>query len=372
MSRPAVAIVQEYVPRYRVDFFGGLVKCLGDRGVDCFVLAGRPSGAQAVRGDATGDVAWLKLLEPKRLKLGSKTVSFYGTTRHWSECDAVILELRGTSIDLHMEILKKKLSGRRVGVWGHVKPYIKPGHSLDLAIERRQMICSDRVFAYNETGAAYAISAGVDPARVTNVMNSTDVSSLLRECEDLNASHIREFRATFNLTPGKSFGYIGGLDESKRIDFLAQTLDVVWEHDREVRVVIGGSGDQKLLLSSAVERGQAVMLGFVGAAQKALIAASCEALLNPGRVGLIAVECMATGLPILTTDWPFHAPEYEYLKPDQDVFVASNTVEDYAALVLSMARGDFSRIPRGPGIREYPSLAQMIVNFADGVEALIG
>ncbi|MGU3497931.1 glycosyltransferase [Mycobacterium sp. C31M] len=366
-----MAIVQQYVPTYRLAFFEGLVERLGDRGIDCFVVAGRPFGSQAARGDEAGGEPWLKLAEPKRLRVGHRTISFYGTSKHWRHCDAVIFELRGTSIDLNMDIAKKKITGRRLGVWGHVRPYTQPGHPLDLAAERHQMFHSDRVFAYTPSGADFAVAAGVHPSLVTCVMNSADVSRLVEGMRNLRTDEVRDFERSNNLLRGKVFGYLGGIDESKRIDFLTRTLDVLWERDREVKLVVGGSGDQASLLSPAAARGQVVMLGYAGPKEKALLAASCEGLINPGRIGLVAVECLAVGLPIFTTSWPFHAPEYEYLKQGKDVFVAEDSVDAFASLVLARRRPAAEATHRRYEAHQYPSLDEMIGNFADGVEVLV-
>jgi|EndMetStandDraft_6_1072998.scaffolds.fasta_scaffold02316_4 glycosyltransferase involved in cell wall biosynthesis len=369
MSRLRVAIVQEYVPRYRVKLFTGLINRLCDFDIDCFVVAGHPGGAQAVRGDAAEDLEWLRLADPRRIEVGNRTIRFYGSDKHWRDCDGVVMELRGTSLDLHRELLIKRFSGRRVGVWGHVKPFTNPGHPVDLAVERRQMRRSDHVFAYTKSGAEFARAAGVETANVTPVMNSTDVSNVLKTYESLQPEEIGKFQERHGLTPGKTFGYIGGLDASKRVDFLVDVLDVLWQLDPAVKVLIGGKGDQENLLSPAAQRGQAILLGYVGAQDKAMISRVSQGLLNPGRVGLLAVECIALGVPILSTDWEFHAPEYEYLTPGDDVFVSHNGVKSYAELVLSRT-SDNGEV-RHHQAKQYPSIDDMILNFTEGIKSMM-
>ncbi len=280
------------------------------------------------------------------------------------------MQLRGISLDLNAELLRKGLSGRRVGVWGHIKPFVAEGNQIDLAIERRQMRRSDHVFAYTESGAEAAVAAGVDSSSVTCVMNSTDVSALLAAYQGISPGASARFEREKGLVPGKAFGWIGGLDAAKRVSFLVDVLDRLWELDPEIKLVVGGRGDEEHLLTPAVARGQAVLLGFVGDEEKALIFKSCQTLLNPGRVGLIAVECQALQIPILTTDWPFHAPEYEYLIEGQDLFVSPNTVEGYTRLVLDRARGRLTTSSHR--VCGYPTLEQMTQNFARGVCAMMG
>ncbi|OBA86175.1 hypothetical protein A5662_03175 [Mycobacteriaceae bacterium 1482268.1] len=371
MIAARVAIVQDYLPQYRVGFFTGLVERLADNGIDCVVVAGRPTGSHAVRSDIGTTTPWLLQASPRQIVIGSDGPRFYGygTDRYWRDCDGVVMALCGTSLDLTMELLRKWTSKRRVGVWGHVAPATKAGNPLDLAIERYQMRRSDHVFAYTESGADFAVTTGVRPEKVTPVMNSTDVSELLGAYNSIPQSDVSEFQDHHRLTAGKTFGFIGGLDAPKRIDFLAEVLDYIWKHDHEVKLLVGGRGDQESLLSSAVTRGQVVMLGYVGSQEKALLLRSAEGLVNPGRIGLLAVESMAVGIPILTTDWKFHGPEYEYLEPGDDVLLTPDNVTDFGNLILDHTN-DSRQVRQHTG-KQYPSVSDMVENFARGVQEML-
>lgn len=365
MSISRVAIVQDYVPKFRLAFFSGLVDRLSQSDIDIIIVAGSPMGTQASRADAAESAAWKRHVEPRRINFKFVDAPFYGTTRNWHDCDGVICSLRGNSIDLNAELLKKRFTRRRVGAWGHVGAYIKDANRLDTAIERYQMRVCDHVFAYTPTGASLAIKAGVDPDKVTTVMNSTDVSDTLATSESMELALVQEFAHRHKLTRGKTFGYIGGVDAAKRISFLVDTLNILWERDPEIRLVVGGRGDQEHLLDPAVDRGQVVRLGHAGPYEKALIRGVAEAVLNPGRIGLLAVECMAMGIPILTTDWRYHAPEYEYLVENRDVFISAGGAERFADLVISHTGGGRNDPPHPPSV--HPTLQSMIGNFADGV-----
>ncbi len=372
MRRRKVAIVQRYVARYRHQFYTDLADTLGRSDIDLTVVAASsPPGAHASRRDAAEQPSpWLHRAEARQLSIGPLTVPpFYGTARNWKECDGIILTLRGNSVDLNAELVKKYFTARRVATWGHVKPYVKEGNALDLAIERRQMRLSDHVFAYTRAGADFAVDAGVDPRKVTAVFNSTDVSDTLNLTDSIDKSFVAEFELRNCLTRGKTFGYIGGIDSAKRIDFLAEALEVLWERDPQVRLVVGGRGDQEHLLNAAVSRGQAVLLGYAGAKEKALINRVSEAILSPGAIGLVAVECMAMGVPILTTDWRFHGPEYDYLTEGENVFISAGGPERFADLVVKhTTESDNSRRPQR---KPHPTLHSMVENFASGVVAMM-
>lgn len=365
MTRLKVAIVQEYIPNYRLNFFSSLADRLSKSNIDIVVVAGTPTGAYASRRDVASQAPWLRHAEPSGIKLRPIAAPFYGSARHWRDCEGVIFSLLGNSFDLNAELFRRLYSRRRIATWGHVKAYVKDANAVDMAIERHQMRLSDHLFAYTKSGADYAIKAGVDPDDVTAVMNSTDVSEMLTQSELMESTVVDDFRQRYNLTRGKTFGYIGGVDAVKRIGFLVDALDILWEIDRQVRLVVGGRGDQEHLLTSAVKRGQVVPLGYAGLKEKALINHVSEALLNPGRIGLLAVECMAMGMPILTTNWKYHGPEYEYLTEGEDVFVSLGGPERFADLVLNHTTDSGGSCRPQP--KPYPTLDSMADNFANGV-----
>lgn len=111
-----VAIVQPYVPNYRVPFFEGLRAELGDRGITLRVVAGRPSGAQATRGDAAM-LDWLTLVEPRVFSMGTRHLSLTHSRSRWSDVEAVVVPHQGTSLDALSALMWRK--GRRVGVGTH-------------------------------------------------------------------------------------------------------------------------------------------------------------------------------------------------------------------------------------------------------------
>jgi hypothetical protein len=55
----------------------------------------------------------------------------------------------------------------------------------------------------------------------------------------------------------------------------------------------------------------------------------------PGRVGLVAIDALALGLPVHTTDFGFHAPEIEFLQPGELEYLPDNPTQ-YSLESLSL------------------------------------
>lgn len=360
----SVSIVQPYVPAYRVAFFERLIKVMQSHRVEIRVIAGHPRGSQLLRGDAQRP-DWLVTMKTHELSLMTRTLVVGSSSRYWDGSDAVILPHMGSSIEASRVLLSRKRP--RVGLWGHIAPYVSPGNAVDLAIERWQLRRCDRVFAYTEGGRDFAINAGVDERRVTTVVNSIDTSELLSDMRALTPDSIDRFLDNEGIPAGRALvAFLGGLDASKRVDLLAEALAHLDRVGSNVHVLVGGIGSDIPLLQAAVERGQATLLGRVTGHRKAAMLAAAKAIVNPGRVGLVAVEALAAGLPVLTTDYPFHAPEIEYLEEGVSRFTSANSSADFARLME-----DHGRFAGLPGNQWYPSLEAMCDNFASGVIGLL-
>ena len=69
MADTRLAIVQDYVPKYRLGFFNRLVHLLAQDGIECIVIAGQPLGVLEARGDAVSSATWLRQVgAPKALQ----------------------------------------------------------------------------------------------------------------------------------------------------------------------------------------------------------------------------------------------------------------------------------------------------------------
>lgn len=358
----SLTIVQPYVPSYRVPFFSALSDHLRSTGIELTVVAGLPAGDQALRGDATqvDSHRWLHLQRRRNLHIGTRSLQVSSDRALWKHTHGVILPLQATLPDFHLAAWNKSLAGApRVGYWGHVAPYVREANVLDVKIEARRMRKADHVFAYTSVGAEAATSAGVEVERVTAVMNSVDTSLL----ENMT-------RADLPLAPTPYVAYLGALDASKNVAFLVDVIDWIWRQDPEVKIRIGGDGRDRRLLQGAVDRGQVELLGFLDGAQKAELLASASVLINPGRIGLVAIDALASGTPLVALTDSFDAPEAEYLEDNESIFRCSSEAEAFARRTIDIYRTYDPAVAR-PGRWSYPHLEDMVANFSTGVRRML-
>lgn len=362
-----VSIVQPYVPNYRVPFFRALKADLARSSITLRIIAGRVSGEQALRGDAA-DEPWLEEVDSHALRLGSRTLALTSSAHLWRKSDAVIVPHQGSSLDAITAFVGRR--PKRVGVWGHIGSYTSPLNPIDGLIERWQLRSARHVFAYTPSGADVAISAGVPASRITTVMNTIDTAALEAALASVTPQSLREFEASHAIPERPYFTSIGGLDRSKQVDLLADALEVLHARNIDVHIVIAGRGKDEELLGAAADRGQCTLIGYADDSIKAHLLSGAKAIVNPGRVGLIAVDVLAAKKPLLTTEPAWHAPELEYIDRPGILHRSANDAQAFAGLIQRLDE-DNSLMDPGVGWPEPPRLETMVRNFARGIRSLL-
>lgn len=266
------------------------------------------------------------------------------------------------------------LGGVPTGVWGQVGSYVSKDSSVTRTLRRWQVRRAQHVIAYTEQGAVTARSYGALPSNVTALGSTVDTRALRAKQQIARQEPDESVRQDLGAPPGLLFAMIGGLDGSKRMDLFEALLEQLWDADFPIRFLVGGPGGEEYRLLSARDRGQVVLLGHADDRMKARMARVSLGLINPGRVGLIAVESLALGLPIITTASNIHAPEFEYLRAGQDVVVVESSAEALRSALEALVRDpDWqATLARAAELRSGEhSLERMVDQMAHAIDALL-
>ena len=219
-----------------------------------------------------------------------------------------------------------------MALWGHVKSYLREPMPFEDLLKRQMARRVDHVFAYTESGGAQA-ERYLGPGRVTVVQNSIQAPG---------ASLAHDRGRAFDTIPAQReaarFLFLGGLDESKRIDFLVSAVSRLARSVPGFQLIVAGDGTHVNQLQRAASLGLPVKLvGRATGAEKLRLAEACSGILMPGRVGLVAVDALQLGLPLVTTRWPYHGPEADYLVDGRTAIFTEDTVESFVGTVQHLA-----------------------------------
>ena len=202
------------------------------------------------------------------------------------------------------------------------------------------------------------------------MQNAIDSSHLQRTIAGLDPRAVARFSDELDLR-GRTALFIGGLDDSKRIPFLLESARLISASDPDFRLVIIGSGSGAADVGKDRLEHYVSYLGSKFGDEKAIAMAACDVLAMPGRVGLVAVDSFAAALPIVTTAWAWHAPEFEYLEDGTNALITADDIEAYAAGLGALLSDDRMLEKLRAGARksaEIYTVGRMVENMIDGVQ----
>lgn len=364
-----VVILQEYIPTYRAPFFEALRLRGLEEQIDIRIAYGRVAGGQALRADST-DLDFGLPIQQKEYRLFGKRLVVRSISGAIRDANLVILEQARRNLDSYTLLRPVRPKKPLVALWGHGSDYTRTSGPIDRAALRWLTERADWFFAYTKGGAEAVQKIGFPQNRTTVVQNSIDASTLRDQITSLTPSRIDNFSDMWQLK-NRTALFLGGLDYSKRISFLLQAADKAHALDDRFRLLIAGTGELQTEIESwTFQRPWTGYLGPLAGVEKAVALAAAQVLVIPGRVGLVAVDSFASGRPIVTTDWPWHAPEFEYLEESVTAKVTEDDPDVYGLELVNLL-SDSEALARLSSAcvaaADKYSLENMVTNFLVGV-----
>lgn len=333
-------MVQPYLMGYRVPLFRRMTADLAAQGIELVVAHGAPYGGQARRGDAARLDGAVALRQRALPLLGGRALVRRSLAELAHECDALVLEHALYATESYAPLLRAaRGTGPRVALWGHGNPHTRRALPMARAVKAWTARHADWYFAYTESGRRAALRWGVREDRITVLRNTVDTEELAAAYAAVDAEELSRVRARHTLTPGRTAWYIGGLDTPKRIPFLLAAARITAQLIPGFRLLVAGDGAQRALVeAAATEPGSPVIaLGAVtSATAKALYGAVSDVMLMPGRVGLCSVDSFVLGTPLVTTAWPYHSVEFDYVADGRTAMVVRGNEATYAQEVAAL------------------------------------
>lgn len=372
-----VVIVQRVLTQYRVPFFEALRTNLSRHGVELHLVHGQPDEMESAKSDS-GTLGWATRVRNRYVRFGSRSLCWQPVTSEVKGCDLVIVE-QASRLLINYLLLASPQYRRRVAFWGH-------GRNLDAErssapaewIKAKLIKAPNWWFAYTDSTVAYLTSMGVSRGRVTAVQNSIDLNDLkLRRAQVANAETL-EFRRSLGAGPADPvLVVLGSLYSPKRVAFTLEVADILESLVDNVHVVFVGDGPDAGLVRSAARTRRWVH--FVGRADGDDLARVCSAsslLLNPGLVGLVALDSFALELPIVTCKLASHSPEFDYLQDGENAVVLPGdaTALDFATRISELLRSPHEVAMLREGCRRSSTsygIDAMVERFAAGIHSAL-
>ncbi|MGW0884291.1 glycosyltransferase family 4 protein [Streptomyces sp. NPDC002671] len=372
-----MTIVQPFLTEYRQSFFRRLSDDLRSHGIGLTIAHGAPySRGISARSDAIAIDGAMRLPQYSTWVMGRPLV-YKRLGPLLQSSDVLVLDQALHNLELYPQLARQRRSrGPAVSMWDHGRTYAIRQSRIEESVKYALTRQARWFFAYTEGGARSVVQHGFPRDRVTVVQNSTDTVALRENYRSVPPDQLSRFRAEFGLTPGRTVLYVGALSTTKRIPFLLEAAEYAARLLPDFRLLIAGLGEELERVTAAAEHSTAIIpVGQAYGARKALLGAASELMLMPGPVGLCAVDSFALQTPIVTTHWPFHGPEFEYLGDGRNAVVAPNDPSAYARTVVALLT-DQERLAAlqrhcGADACRY-TVEEMSRRFTEGLVRLVG
>jgi len=338
MRAPKVLIVHPFMPAYRVALvseLGARVEILGGK---LLFAESTPPPAIALRQDSR-TTAFGVQVPTKWMAAGGHDIAYRSVRSLLPtfQPELIVVQQEIRNLETYPLFLQARKVKAEIGMWGHGRSYSTP-QSAPLAEAKQWLTRRTKwFFAYTQAGADHVVTGGFPRVRTTVLNNTFDTEALRSDIAAVTPLEVRDFLEGLDCQPGRTALFIGGVDRLKGIDFLLESTRLAAAQLPGFVLLVAGEGDQSADVRAAQAAGLAVRhLGRLDGREKALALASAELIANPEQIGLVAVDSLTAGRPIVSTRHPFHGPEYEYLQDGYTCLYAEHTPVEYAKSLVGL------------------------------------
>lgn len=325
-----VALVQRYIPHYRLPLFQKLSS--ESRYRWSFFCDSHPGG------DFSGlAVADPELLDVRRIRnhmLGGPFIYQSGINVNRPEFDALMVDLGWTIASNPVILARARARGLPTIGWskGVAQDGERQKSRCRLAVERWLTFRCDTIVAYGQTSRDYFIRLGFPPERVFVAQNTVDTARIARE-RDAALAQCAELRDALSLPNRPIVGFLGKIAPAKQVNRIVAAYELARRAGMDALLVVAGKGPGRSALEAQIAaspfRTDIYYVPEVPVGAEAGYFQLFDLYLSFSQGGLGILEAMAHGRAVLST--PERFPETELLEDGSTGFISADlTIESFA------------------------------------------
>jgi glycosyltransferase involved in cell wall biosynthesis len=375
MKTKRVLIIQSQIKQYRVPFFEKLHEALAVDGVTLHVAYSDPLPREAKKQDNQDLPA----------EYGKKVKGFWACGERiliqpllgeMLAADLVIVEQANKYLLNHLFLPLSALGMKKLAFWGLGENKQADRTAISEWYKRRTFNWVAWWFAYTQGTARYLAENGVPRWKITAVNNAVDTREIREKSQRLGSPELNRVRQALGIGPEDPVGiYCGMLDPVKGLDFLLESARMIRKEISNFHLLIVGGGPEGDMLTKNAQGSNWIhWTGPRFGDKKILLLKISDALLAPGRVGLVILDAFAAGLPLLTTKLRIHGPEIEYLEDKHNGIMTEHQTGVYSRAVVELFK-DRSRLRAlqagANASGEVYTIENMVSRFSQGIHSCL-
>lgn len=365
-----ILIIYKFLPQWRVDFFNRLKDALLNEGIELSLVYGKLKGQVSKKNDEV-DLDWANYLPNKFIKFGKLELIWQPALKYILKSDLIIVEQANKLIINYFLIILRKLTKKKFAFWGHGLNLQDNPNSFANKFKRIYSKQCDWWFAYTKNVSKTVKSIGFPENRITIVQNAIDTKYLLKIYNEITEFEIMNIKEKFSIGDGPIGLYCGGMYKEKRLDFLLESCENIKKEIPSFEMIFLGGGPEEYKIKDKVNSRK--WIHYIGPKfnnDKVPFFKIADVFLMPGLVGLAILDSFAMQTPLITTNYPFHSPEIEYLENGINGIITENNIENYSRTVIHTLNNKvlLEDLKKGCNIvaQKY-TLENMVSNFSKGV-----
>jgi len=367
-----VVFIQRVLKKYRVTFFELLRSNLLQKGIELILIHGREGTKESLRKDA-GFLNWATEIRNIYFPFG---LLYQPCLKLTKDADLVIVEQANRYLLNYLLMIRKLFSKQKIAFLGHGITRQKKAGSLSNIFKKSIIKNVDWWFAYTNGVRRLIISRGFPEEKVTSFQNAFDTGPLIKKKELLTKEEILAVKERIGLGDGPVGIFCGGMYREKRVGFLLESCQRIKKNLPDFEMLFLGSGsDAYLVRDMARENKWMHYIGPCFEEEKVVYFMLSDLFLLPGLVGLAVLDSFALETPIITTKFPYHSPEVEYIQNGINGIITEDNLDSYVAAVreVLLNREKLNRLKKGckESIGNY-TVEKMVENFSRGAIECLG
>ncbi len=331
-----VLIISKYITHYRVEFFNLLKGILIDNNIELHLVTAKSKNEDALKKDEV-EIKWAQYIPYRQIKISNIVVLWQPYFKQIRNKDLVIVESANRLLFNYFLMLARHFSRFRLAFWGHGRNMQIDVNSGRNRYKNLFLDKSDWWFAYTQGVKNLLEERKFPKNKITVVQNAIDTLELQEHYGEISQTESDRLKTQFGIS-GYNIGiFCGGMYPEKRLDFVLEVCHKVKFAIHDFHMIFIGSGIESEKVLEASKKFEWIhFLGPKFGRERVKYFKISTIQLMPGLVGLGILDSFAMECPIITTDYPFHSPEIEYLISGYNGILTKSDIISYSQTVVNV------------------------------------